>query len=193
VAAAALAGLLVLLAVTDRVAARVAAGRLAARADCLGARPEVSLGGVPFLTQLATGRLAEVRAETTVPFAELATAAKRDATFRAADGALVVESTATLGGREVPVTVHARPALEGGALTLTPEWVEVLGFRTDGAALPGLRATAGLRRPLPALPDGFGYTSVAVADDGLRVAVTGHDVAVRRGGASGTGICGNRP
>jgi hypothetical protein len=54
---------LVVLAVLDRVAARVVAGQIAAqaqRAEDLPSRPSVSLGGFPFLTQVASGRYRDV-------------------------------------------------------------------------------------------------------------------------------------
>jgi hypothetical protein len=58
--------LLALLVVVDRVAARVVAGQIATRAqrtEGLTSRPEVSLGGFPFLTQVVAGDYRDVRVD----------------------------------------------------------------------------------------------------------------------------------
>lgn len=58
--------LLIVLVVVDRVAARVVAGQIAVqaqRAEDLPTRPDVSLGGFPFLTQVVAGNYRDVRVD----------------------------------------------------------------------------------------------------------------------------------
>jgi LmeA-like phospholipid-binding len=57
---------LIVLAVLDRVAAHVVAGQIASRAqrtENLPSRPDVSLGGFPFLTQVVAGRYRDVEVD----------------------------------------------------------------------------------------------------------------------------------
>ncbi|SNQ50022.1 conserved exported hypothetical protein [Frankia canadensis] len=58
--------LLGLLVAVDRIAARVVAGQIAIqaqRSDALSSRPDVSLGGFPFLTQVVAGDYRDVRVD----------------------------------------------------------------------------------------------------------------------------------
>jgi hypothetical protein len=182
--------------VTDRVVAEVAARRLAGRVGCLadaGARADVHLGGVPFLAQLATGRLRDVRVDVTVPWPQIEERVRRrEVSLRAEDGLVVAATTATVAGRSLPVTVYAEPRLDGGTLRLAPVTVEVFGLRTPAGALSGRRLGSGVSRALPELPDGMRYTGVSAEPDGLRLAVAGSGVpldGVGRAGGRAGGAC----
>jgi hypothetical protein len=111
------------------------------------------------------------------------------------DGLLAAATTATLQGQTLPVTLYARPALMDDQLVSVPEEVEVLGLRLGNEALlERVAGTVDLSRPLPALPDGLGYTAVAVDGEGLRLRIDGADITAIVASPNGTtdekGACG---
>jgi hypothetical protein len=91
----------------------------------------------------------------------------------AGDGLLAVRTTADVAGIRVPITVLARPGLDGNRIALTAEQVEVLGLRRPVGALAEWFAEAAPPRELPALPDGLAYRTVAVTETGLRFEISG--------------------
>ncbi|MFC8849652.1 MULTISPECIES: DUF2993 domain-containing protein [unclassified Micromonospora] len=122
------------------------------------------------------------------------TVGDRPVSFRGVGGLLAVETTVPLAGQQLPVTVFARPAIDAGRLTITPTEIEVLGMRRSAGAGLVDRLTGGrdLSRPLPTLPAGLSWQGVDVADDGLRLSLTGHDLTLPGGGGDGrrAGTCG---
>ncbi|MFI7433658.1 LmeA family phospholipid-binding protein [Micromonospora haikouensis] len=121
------------------------------------------------------------------------TVGERPVHYRGVGGLLAVETTAPMAGQQLPVTVLARPAIDAGRLTVTPTEVEVLGMRRPAGAKLVERLTGGrdLSRPLPALPAGLSWQGVDVADDGLRLRLTGHDLTLPGGGdGRRAGTCG---
>ncbi|MEU8052096.1 LmeA family phospholipid-binding protein [Micromonospora haikouensis] len=121
------------------------------------------------------------------------TVGERPVHYRGVGGLLAVETTAPMAGQQLPVTVLARPAIDAGRLTVTPTEIEVLGMRRPAGAKLVERLTGGrdLSRPLPALPAGLSWQGVDVADDGLRLRLTGHDLTLPGGGdGRRAGTCG---
>jgi hypothetical protein len=109
-----------------------------------------------------------------------------------ADGAgrLMLNTTAPLLGRQVPVTVYAAPELAGGRLTVRPVEVEV---PLAGLRLPAERLPAAARQTrtvdLPDLPAGLAYRAVTASADGLRLTVDGRDVTTGAGDRDGRRDC----
>lgn len=121
------------------------------------------------------------------------TAGERPVHYRGVGGLLAVETTAPMAGQQLPVTVLARPAIDAGRLTVTPTEIEVLGMRRPAGAKLVERLTGGrdLSRPLPTLPAALSWQGVDVADDGLRLRLTGHDLTLPGGGdGRRAGTCG---
>ncbi|WDZ82445.1 DUF2993 domain-containing protein [Micromonospora cathayae] len=119
--------------------------------------------------------------------------AGRPVRYRAADGLLAIETTAPLAGQQLPVTVLARPAVDAGALTVTPTEIEVMGMRRTAGSRIVDRITGGrdLSRPLPDLPTGLAWQAVEVVDDGLRLRLAGHDLTMSGAGDGHRGgTCG---
>lgn len=218
--------------VVDRVAARVVADRIAARIACLAGlreHPEVSIGGMPFLTQLnrqsfeqvsatahgvAVGkyqltrvaasakqvrvsdsgpiRVAALTGSLTVGYGQLS-AFGGGAKLSADDtGQLVVEATAPILGRKMPVTVYARAQLVGSTLTIRPTEVEVpgIGIRLSAEKLPD--SLAGPKTVnLPDLPAGLTYRSATATREGLRIDLTGSDISTSASGG-GNRKCGGK-
>ncbi|MDM4722528.1 DUF2993 domain-containing protein [Micromonospora sp. WMMA1363] len=216
--------------VADRGAAVAAEHRLAARIACavgLTERPEVSVRGVPFLTQALAGsfenvsvsvrdlrrpeitltevaadlrdvtapsglltggsgphevRLGAVEAQVTIGYDQLP-AADRDLRLRGGEAGLVVaDTTAQVFGQNVPVTVYAEPVLTDGVLRMVPVEVELMGLRTSTDRLP--RQLAGQRpieRELPDLPAGLRWTQAVATEHGLRLELSGQDLAATVG------------
>ncbi|GIE75413.1 hypothetical protein Aph02nite_13630 [Actinoplanes philippinensis] len=105
-------------------------------------------------------------------------------------GRLLLSTTRTMLGREVPVTVVAAPEIAGTTLTVRPIEVELpaMGLRLPATRLPGLRAP---RVDLPALPTGLTWTGAAAGPDGLRLTVEGAGlVADTRPARAAAGGCG---
>jgi LmeA-like phospholipid-binding len=213
----------------DRLAGAAAAGLVADRVACaagLDARPAVSFGAVPFLPQLATGRLVDVRVvahhvrrgdvtvdtvdahlhglslpagdrmaaahvsiDLTVGYGVLPPElAGHPVGYRAVAGRLAVDTTTTVAGRPLAVTILVEPRIDGTTLTLTPREVQVLGVRAPLDVLPpGTGAAGELSRPLPALPAGLRYRSLTATEQGLRLAIDGDNVS-----AATNGKCGAR-
>jgi hypothetical protein len=213
----------------DRLAGAAAAGLLADRLACaagLDPRPAVSFGAVPFLVQVVSGRLVDVRVvahhvrrgdvtvdtvdahlhglslsagdrmaaehvsiELTVGYGALpAELAGHPVSYRAVAGRLAVDTTVTVAGRPLAVTILVEPRVDGTTLTLAPREVQVLGVRAPLDVLPPGTGLAGdLSRPLPALPAGLRYRSLAATGQGLRLEIDGDNVS-----ATANGKCGAR-
>ncbi|MEV6302807.1 DUF2993 domain-containing protein [Actinoplanes sp. NPDC051861] len=112
--------LVVAVGTADRVAASAAADRLADRLRCAGglpSSPDVSIGGVPFLTQLARGRLHRVTVSAPqVPVGRLTAAVRATASdvrlpASGAASAASVQINITLGYGQLPVDVS--PGADG--------------------------------------------------------------------------------
>lgn len=98
----------------------------------------------------------------------------RTVSYSAANGLLGIDTSA-IG---VPVTIHTEPVLGGGALTLVPRRVRILGGDhepTDalGRLVLGQVDQKDLRRTLPVLPDGVAYRSASVDPQGIKVVIGG--------------------
>lgn len=98
----------------------------------------------------------------------------RTVAYSAADGLLGI-NTSAIG---LPLTIRARPVLGGGALTLEPEIVHILGadHRPDdalGRLVLSQIKKEDLRQTLPALPSGVTYRSASVDQQGIKVVVGG--------------------
>lgn len=106
-------------------------------------------------------------------------------------GRLVIDTTAPLLGRTVPVTVYARVELDGTALTILPVEVEVpaVGLRLPADRLPG-KALGERGMALPDLPAGLAYRSVTATDTGLRLRVEGTDITADAARGGGHKACG---
>jgi hypothetical protein len=169
----------------------------------LGRPPSVTVLGWPFVDQLVTGHFREVAVTATeVRWSSLTlsrvTATATDVTgedgwltagsLRAdltigypalsrgvsgGDGVLAVRTSADVAGRELPVTVYARPVLTGGRLVVEPTEIEVLGVRVPPARFGGRLSAALPERRLPTLPGGLRYQAVTAEPAGLRLTVTG--------------------
>ncbi|MEO3785803.1 DUF2993 domain-containing protein [Actinocorallia sp. B10E7] len=95
------------------------------------------------------------------------------------NGMLAISTEVRRGGLSVPATVLAVPSLAGGKLTITPEYVKVLGRLLPARRLlDRLGEQPELSRDLPDLPDGLAYSEVAVTDGGLRVGMRAADLRV---------------
>ena len=98
----------------------------------------------------------------------------RSVTYSATGGLLGI-NTSAIG---VPLTIFTSPVLSGGALTLTPAKVHILGG-DHGLNDPIAKLVLSqvdrkdLSRTLPALPAGVTYRSAAVDAGGIRVALAG--------------------
>jgi hypothetical protein len=92
----------------------------------------------------------------------------------------------------VPLTIHTLPRLDGGALNLVPQSVEILGANRSpddllAKLVLGQIKQESLSRQLPALPPGVRYQSVSVDDAGVKVAVGGVTVRPFSALSSGDG------
>ncbi|MBO4208604.1 LmeA family phospholipid-binding protein [Micromonospora echinofusca] len=124
----------------------------------------------------------------------------REVRYAERDGQLVVSTETQLLGRQVPVTLLARPEIVDGQLRITPGEVEVMGFRRPAEqVLKRMGGATELTRPLPQLPANLRYRSVRATGDGLRVELGGTDVTAQAAGAAtdrsgrsdrGAGTCG---
>ncbi len=202
----------------DRWAAATAADRLADRIRCAAGLPEppdVSLGGIPFLTQLARGTFTKVQvtadsvavgrfhagltatARTVRTAGGSVRAASLTATANLAydelgyDGAgrLRMTTTAQLLGRSVPVVVHASTEISGSALVVRPVEVEIpaVGIRIPAAQLGDKAQPRTIT--LPALPAGLTYREVTPAEDGLRITAGGEGLAMTGKNSTGDQDC----
>jgi hypothetical protein len=129
------------------------------------------------------------RIEAVVPFDALPDrVGERPVTYGESGGLLAVTTTATLAGRQLPVTLLGRPAITDGTLRIDPQDVVVLGVRRPaGNLVDRLGVRDGVSRELPDLPAGLRYGSVGVKPDGLSVTVTGTSLSVRVGATAPSG------
>ncbi|SEE68673.1 LmeA family phospholipid-binding protein [Ruania alba] len=99
-----------------------------------------------------------------------------EVTVDVADGAVV--ATATVLG--VPLEATLQPVVSDGELRLEPQTFTLGGLEVDATAVPdGLLGDLGtLEVPLDALPDSLTLTSAEVLGDGVRLEVTGTDIAL---------------
>jgi hypothetical protein len=121
---------------------------------------------------------AQVRIDLTVGYAALpAEVGGWHVSYRAANGMLAADTTLTVAGRQIPVTVLLEPTLNETTMTIEPRGVELFGMRRPlGALPPGSVIGSGFSRTLPALPTGLRYQSLTVTDNGLRLTVGGDNI-----------------
>jgi len=98
----------------------------------------------------------------------------RTVSYTAENGLLGI-NTSAIG---IPLTIFAQPVLGGGALTLVPKLVHILGGdhkTTDplGKLVLSQINSDDLKQALPALPSGVTYRSVSVDEQGIKVVVGG--------------------
>jgi hypothetical protein len=152
--AAVVVALLAALLIADRVAVIHAQGRIAARLGDRGfaARPQVTIAGFPFLTQLAARRLDKV---------VISAAGKK---------------LGPVEVRRLDVTLHgirARPGCDGRTASRL-SGTALVGFAglAGPAAAPGL--LPGITLALPALPLAMTIQSVSITSQGLQLHLAGH-------------------
>lgn len=124
------------------------------------------------------------------PFSELSSGDGRPTTFSAENGLLTATTKGgSPDGKATPIVLYATPRIAGTTLDLAPQQVEMFGFRFPaGNVLSQVRARA-TTRPLPDLPAGLAYRGVEVRPDGLRIALSGTDVVLRKGQLTGGTGC----
>ena len=194
--------LLAALLVADRVAVIYMRGRIAARVGDWGfsARPQVTIAGFPFLTQLAAGRLDKVVIRAASKKLGLVEVKRLDLTLyglRASPGcnsstASRLSGTALVGlaglagaggtsGLAVcaddpdPVTVTASPGLVTGTAT-----APVTRARPGGIPVAALGLLRDITLSLPALPLAMTIQSVSVSSQGVHLYLAGHNVRFGR-------------
>lgn len=125
-------------------------------------------------------RVERLDAHAVVPFSALKDALPdRAGELSQENGMLAISTQVQRAGLSVPATILAVPSLAGGRLTVTPEYVKVLGRVLPARRLlDRLPNKPELSRDLPALPKGVAYSEVAVTDGGLRVGVRAADLQV---------------
>ncbi|MBO0829806.1 MAG: DUF2993 domain-containing protein [Streptosporangiales bacterium] len=122
-----------------------------------------------------------VRLSGTVPFADLplpnGVTVQRDGT---STHDVRLSGTVSVFGRHEKFQAIGTVALEHGRITLSPHSVRFLGRASSSALTSIARDHLRLSVRPPALPDGLSLTGVTVADTGIRVTATGHDLKLPR-------------
>jgi hypothetical protein len=119
-----------------------------------------------------------VKADVTVPYDELATAAGLSSMeFKADGGELDFAGPLTYAGHTIDVTGKASPSVSGGALQINPQQATVNGAPVPAAYLALLNKSISLTD----LPFGIKVTSVQVTDKGLAGNGTIDHVTIRDG------------
>lgn len=124
------------------------------------------------------------------PFSTLSAGDGRPTTFGAENGLL---TAATKGGNPdgspTPIVLYAKPTIAGTTLDIAPRQIEMFGFLFPaGDVLSQVRARK-TAFPLPALPANLEYRGVEVLPGGLRIALSGRNVLLRKGQLTGGSAC----
>lgn len=117
-------------------------------------------------------------AEITVPFDQAAARLNSDVKLSdAGGGRLRVKTPVHIFGRELMATSDGDLSVDGSDIVVRPQTVSVEGLPLLDSALGAMvRQAAGVRTPLPGLPEGMTIKSVTSTPAGLRVRVEGTGV-----------------
>lgn len=173
---------------TQVVGGRYEDVRIALDADELGqpagTRADVSLRGVrvPLRTVLS-GSVQEVPVDridgtATLAYDLLAAELGSDATVTREGDGLRITRTVEVVGRSFPVTAAGTVALEGDQLVVDVEEAAGAGADIPDFLVDRVSDLLDLRYTVPELPFGLQLTSVAPADDGVRVRVEATDAVL---------------
>lgn len=132
------------------------------------------------------GVLVAVGGVTVRPFSDLPPVSNGiDAVFGAQDGLLTVTTRGLpAAGSPTPIIVSARPRIVGNTLDLAPETIRVLGFPFPAEDVLSTLGRQDTTYPLQTLPPGLAYSGVDVLPSGLRVRVSGRNVALQGDGTA---------
>lgn len=112
----------------------------------------------------------------------------RKPVFSAQNGLLTATSEGmSPQGSPMPLTLFASPKIADNALVLAPQTIQMFDTLFPAADVLSEIKTHPTTFPLQVLPDNLSYTGVEVLTDGLRVTVSGTDVALSKGLMGGMG------
>jgi hypothetical protein len=124
------------------------------------------------------------------PFSTLSAGDGRPTTFGAENGLLTaVTKGGNPDGSPTPLVLYAKPSITGTTLDIAPQQIELFG-----SVFPADKVLAQVRGretafPLPALPTNLEYRGVEVLPTGLRIALSGKNVLLRKGQLTGGSAC----
>jgi hypothetical protein len=105
-----------------------------------------------------------------------------------AEGGLLTATAKGGSDKATPVVLHARAAITGSTLNITPEQIEMFGTRFPAASVFAEVKGQQTAYPLQRLPDGLAYQGVQVLPGGLQIRLAGKDVTLAKGALAG-GTC----
>lgn len=124
------------------------------------------------------------------PFSALSSGDGRPTTFGAENGLLTATTKGgNPDGTPTPIVLYAKPAITGTTLDIAPQQVEMFGFLFPAKNVLSQVRARETARPLPELPANLAYRGVEVLPDGLRIALSGSDVLLRKGQLTGGSAC----
>jgi hypothetical protein len=131
-----------------------------------------------------------VGGSTVRPFSTLSSGDGRPTTFGAENGLLTaITKGGNPDGSPTPIVLYAKPRITGTTLDIAPQQIELFGLVFPAAKVLAQVKARNTAVPLPALPTNLEYRGVEVLPEGMRIALSGKNVLLRKGQLTGGGAC----
>jgi hypothetical protein len=138
----------------------------------------------------SSGIKVAVSGTTVRPFSSLSSGDGRPTTFGAENGLLTaVSKGGNPDGSPTPIVLYAKPSIADTTLDIAPQQIEMFGvvFPAD-KVLSQVRARK-TAFPLPELPANLEYRGVEIVPEGMRIALSGKNVLLKKGQLTGGAAC----